>query len=80
MFDSGIPGLLRLIVLRGFGRFFGFTFFAIFYLLGLPAFKAGLVLECLFVAEARAAWMHACRGLSIRSAGPTLRFWSIDYV
>jgi hypothetical protein len=40
MFDSGIPGLPRLTALRGLGRFFGFTFFAICYLLGLPAFQA----------------------------------------
>jgi hypothetical protein len=40
MFDSGIPGLSRLVALRGLGRFFGFAFFAICYLLGLPAFQA----------------------------------------
>jgi hypothetical protein len=45
MLDSGIPGLLRLIALRGLGRFFGFTFFAICYLLGLPAFQANARLD-----------------------------------
>ena len=40
MFGSGIPDLPRLIAFRGLGRFFGFTFFAICYLLGLLAFQA----------------------------------------
>src|ERR1700720_3706574 len=61
MFDSGIPGLPRLIALRGLGRFFGFTFFAICYLLGLLAFQAELMPDCLFVVEARAICMDAYR-------------------
>jgi hypothetical protein len=67
MFDSGIPGLPRLIALRGLGRFFGFTFFAICHLLGLLAFQAELMPDCLFVVEARATWMDAYSYLCIRS-------------
>jgi hypothetical protein len=78
MFDSGIPGLPRLIALRGLGRFFGFTFFAICHLLGLLAFQAELMPDCLLVVEARATWMDAYKFLCIRSTGPILRFW--DYV
>lgn len=40
MFGSGIPRLTRLTALRGFGRFFGFTFFAIATLQVFPAFGA----------------------------------------
>src|ERR1700720_898337 len=46
MFGSGIPGLPRLIALRGLGRFFAFAFFAICYLLGLLAFQAELMPDC----------------------------------
>jgi hypothetical protein len=78
MFDSGIPGLPRLVALRGLGRFFGFAFFAICCLLGLLASQAKL--GCLFVVEARATWMDTYRFLCIRSAGPTQCFEGIDYV
>lgn len=40
MFGSGIPRLTRLTALRGLGRFFGFTFFAIATLQVFPAFGA----------------------------------------
>ena len=59
MFDSGIPGLPRLIALRGLGRFFAFAFFAICYLLGLLAFQAELMPDCLFVVGS-SRYLYGC--------------------
>ena len=58
MFGSGIPGLPRLIALRGLGRFFGLTFSGICYLLGLLAFQANPRLD---VASRHACWITESR-------------------
>jgi hypothetical protein len=67
MFGSGIPGLPRLIALRGLVRFFGFTFFAICYLLGLLAFQAN---PRLHVGSRHGCWITSAQQLCFGSRKP----------